>query len=161
MGGKFQMTFVGEGYAAGAMKVMVDQLGLAGCTTFAGVVRDRRALSAHYARADCFLFPSQYDTNGLVVIEAAAFGVPSLLIQGSDAAEGVRDGVNGFLAGDSVRAYAAKLRQVISHPEAAAAAGAGARRSLYRSWQTAVTEVRDRYIRLIRRSERCGEPIPA
>ena len=68
------------------------------------------------------------------MIEAAAFGVPSLLIRGSAAAEGVEDGVNGFLAGSSVQAYAAKLRQVIAHPDAVARAGAGARQSLYRSW---------------------------
>lgn len=161
MGGRFRMVFVGEGYAACAMKAMAERLGLSDRTTFAGVVRDRSALSSYYAQADCFLFPSQYDTKGLVVIEAAAFGLPSLLIRGSAAAEGVEDGVNGFLAGSSVPAYAAKLRQVIAHPEAAARAGAGTRLSLYRSWETAVAEVRDRYIRLIRRTQRCGEPISA
>jgi len=161
MGVRFRMVFVGGGYAKEAIKAMVERLGLSNCTTFAGVVHDRPALASYYAQANCFLFPSIYDNNPLVVMEAAAFGVPSLLIRDSGAAEGVVDGVNGFLAENSVQAYAAKLRQVIAHPEAAARAGAGARQSLYRSWQTAVAEVRDRYISLVRKTQRLGEPIPA
>jgi 1,2-diacylglycerol 3-alpha-glucosyltransferase len=161
MGGRFRVAFIGNGYAAGPMKTMVARLDMSGCTIFTGVVRDRAALASCYARADCFLFPSQYDTNGLVVIEAAAFGVPSLLTQGADAAEGVEDGVNGFLAANSVRAYSAKLRWLLAHPAAVARAGAGARLSHYRSWRTTVAEVRDRYLRLLRRRQPCGEPIPA
>ncbi len=160
-GGRFRAAFVGEGYAAGALKALASKLGLSGCAAFTGVVRDRAALASCYARADCFLFPSRYDTNGLVVIEAAAFAVPSLLTRGSDASAGVEDGVNGFLAAACVRDYAAKLLWLLAHPEAAARAGAGARLSLYRSWRTAADEVRDRYIRLLRRRQLCGEPIPA
>jgi 1,2-diacylglycerol 3-alpha-glucosyltransferase len=160
-GKPFRVAFIGEGYAAGALKALVARMGLSGCATFTGVVRDRAALASCYARADCFLFPSRYDTNGLVVIEAAAFGVPALLTRDSDAAEGVEDGINGFLAAASAQAYAAKLRWLLAHPDAVAGAGAGARLSLYRSWRTAAGEVRDRYIRLLRRRQLCGEPIPA
>ena len=150
MGANFRMELLGEGYAAGEMKAMAARLGLADCTTFVGVVRDRSALAAHYARADCLLFPSVYDNNPLVVMEAAAFGVPSLLIRDSGASEGVTDGVNGFLAENSVASYAAKLHRLIAEPEAVDRAGAEARRSLYRSWPGVVAEVRDRYLRLVR-----------
>jgi 1,2-diacylglycerol 3-alpha-glucosyltransferase len=160
-GGTFRMVFIGEGYASAALEDMVARLGLSDCTTFTGVMHDRAALASCYARADCFLFPSLYDTNGLVVIEAAAFGVPSLLIQGSDAAEGVTDGINGFLADNSVQDYSAKLRWLLGHAEAARGAGNGARLSLYRSLSSTVEEVRERYIRLKHKRQLCGEPISA
>ena len=49
-----------------------------------------RRIRAWYCRADLFLFPSTFDTNGLVVREAAACGLASVLIAGSCAAEDVR-----------------------------------------------------------------------
>jgi 1,2-diacylglycerol 3-alpha-glucosyltransferase len=161
MGDKFRMIFVGEGYAATALAARVDALGLSGCTRFAGVVHDRAVLAACYARANCLLFPSLYETNGLVVHEAAAFGVPSLLVEGSAASEGAQDGVNAFIAGNSVKAYAARLHDLIGHRGVLAAVGAEARQSLYHSWADAIAEVRSRYLRLIRRTELCGEPKPA
>jgi 1,2-diacylglycerol 3-alpha-glucosyltransferase len=157
MGGMFRMAFVGEGYAAGAMRSMVTRLGLPGCTTFTGVVRDRKDLSSCYARADCLLFPSRYDTNGLVVVEAAAFGVPSLLTPGSAAAEGVEDGLNGFLVADRVEAYSAKLRWLLAHPNAVSKAGAEARHSLFWSMRSTLAEVRERYVRLVRKRQLSGE----
>ena len=150
-GAAFRMAFVGEGYAAGALKNMAAALGLADRTLFTGVVRDRAAVSACYARADCFLFPSRYDTNGMVVLEAAAFGVPSLLTTGSDAAAEVEDGTNGFLAANDVKAYASKLLWLLAHPNAVSRAGDGAQRTLYRSRSTSVGEVRERYLRLVRK----------
>jgi 1,2-diacylglycerol 3-alpha-glucosyltransferase len=147
-GVSFRMAFVGEGYAAGALKSMVARLGLSDRTVFTGVVRDREALSACYARADCFLFPSRYDTSGMVVAEAAAFEVPAVLTEGSDAAAEVEDGVNGFLAANSMEAYSAKLRWLLAHPAAVRRAGVGARLTLHHSWQAVVSEVRDRYLRL-------------
>jgi 1,2-diacylglycerol 3-alpha-glucosyltransferase len=161
MGAKFRMVFVGEGCDAGDMKAMAERLGLADCTTFIGVVHDRAALASHYAQADCLLLPSVYDNNPLVVMEAAAFRVPSLLIRDSGAAEGVADGVNGFLAENSVASYAAKLRRLIAEPEPVDLAGAGARRSLYRSWQSVVAEVRDRYLRLVQTTRHRGKPVSA
>jgi glycosyltransferase involved in cell wall biosynthesis len=52
------------------------------------------------ARASCLLLPSSREGYGLVVIEAAAAGTPSVVVAGPDnaAVELVEDGVNGFLA---------------------------------------------------------------
>jgi glycosyltransferase involved in cell wall biosynthesis len=52
------------------------------------------------ARATCLVLPSSREGYGLVVIEAAAHGTPSVVVAGEDnaAAELVQDGVNGFVA---------------------------------------------------------------
>jgi glycosyltransferase involved in cell wall biosynthesis len=52
------------------------------------------------ARASCLLLPSSREGYGLVVIEAAAAGTPSVVVAGKDnaAVELIEDGVNGFVA---------------------------------------------------------------
>jgi 1,2-diacylglycerol 3-alpha-glucosyltransferase len=147
-GAAFTMVLVGGGYAAGKLTALVRSLGLGARCRFTGVLRDRQTLSDCYARADLLLFPSLYDTCGLVVKEAAAFGAPALLLRGAAAAAGVRDEVNGFLSEASVPAYAARLAALLARPGLMARAGEGARRSLYRSWQQVAREVKERYLEL-------------
>ena len=52
------------------------------------------------ARALCLLLPSRREGYGLVVVEAAACGTPSVLVRDPDnaATELVEEGVNGFVA---------------------------------------------------------------
>jgi glycosyltransferase involved in cell wall biosynthesis len=53
-------------------------------------------LAAHYASGDLFLFPSQTETFGNVVLEAMASGLATLGFDYAATAEHVRAGVNGF-----------------------------------------------------------------
>ena len=152
MGGRFKVAFVGEGYAEKSLRLMSSRLGLDRRTIFVGVLRDREALSACYARADCFLFPSLYDTCGLVVREAAAFEVPSVVIEGSAAAQQIVDGTNGFATENSVQAYAGKLALLLEDQQLLHRNGEGARRSLCMSWKDAVRDVKERYLSLLGRS---------
>lgn len=76
---------------------------------FVGALRDREAIRAWYTRGDLLLFPSTFDTNGLVVREAAACGLGSLLIRGSCAAEGIQDGETGILVEETAESLAGAL----------------------------------------------------
>jgi glycosyltransferase involved in cell wall biosynthesis len=53
-----------------------------------------------FARASCHVLPSAREGYGMVVIEAAAAGTPTVVVAGPDnaAAELIEDGVNGFVA---------------------------------------------------------------
>jgi glycosyltransferase involved in cell wall biosynthesis len=55
------------------------------------------------ARALCLLLPSRREGYGLVVVEAASLGTPSVLVRDPDnaATELIEPGVNGFLAASS------------------------------------------------------------
>ncbi len=53
------------------------------------------ALAAHYASADIFLFPSQTETFGNVILEAMASGLAVVAFDDAAAKEHVRDGDNG------------------------------------------------------------------
>jgi glycosyltransferase involved in cell wall biosynthesis len=58
------------------------------------------------ARALCMLLPSSREGYGLIVVEAAAAGTPSVVVRGEDnaATELIEEGVNGFVAGSAAPA---------------------------------------------------------
>jgi glycosyltransferase involved in cell wall biosynthesis len=58
-----------------------------------------QSVEAALARALCLVLPSSREGYGLVVVEAATAGTPSIVVRGDDnaATELVEDGVNGFV----------------------------------------------------------------
>ena len=149
----FKMFFVGNGYAAEAMKEMVTEKGLDSQVTFVGTVTERETIKRYYAVADLFLFPSLYDTDGLVVKEAAALHTPSVLVETATAASIIIDNENGFLIPNDLDAFATRLRELIHDPKRVHRVGVQASRSIVRSWEDVVGEVLERYNRLISRKK--------
>ncbi|MBQ6389462.1 MAG: glycosyltransferase [Mogibacterium sp.] len=141
----FRMVFVGGGGDEAEVRAYTEELGLAGKVIFTGAISDRSKLRAWYTRADLFLFPSTFDTNGLVVREAAASDTASVIIEGSCASEGVTDGRNGFLIEENAESLAAKLTELAAAPERMKAVGKTAGDELYISWHDAVAHAYERY----------------
>ena len=139
----FRMVFVGGGGDFDQVKAYSEKLGLAKKVFFAGPVHQREALRAWYCRADLFLFPSSFDTNGLVVREAAACALGSVLIAGSCAAEGVTNERNGLLIEENAQSLAHCLCGLSK--EAMSLIGSYAQKELYLSWEDAVKAARERY----------------
>ena len=146
----FRMFFVGTGYAENEMKELVDSLGIADKVTFVGRVTDRELLKKYYAAADLFLFPSLYDTDGLVVREAAALGTPSVMLKEASASGMLTDGETGFRIAGTLDSYEALLRALAADPARLKAVGLGAR-SIVRSWEDIAGEALDRYNALLTR----------
>ena len=141
----FRMVFVGDGMEKEEIVSYSRSLGLEGKVLFSEAIRNRERIRAWYCRADLFLFPSTFDTNGLVVREAAACALASVLIRGSCAAEDVTDGESGFLIEENADSMASMLRRLIAAPESMARVGEGAQRELYVSWEEAVSRAYRRY----------------
>ena len=156
----FRMIFVGKGPDKELLEDRAKTLGLfgdgirGGKCLFVGPVYDRDRLRAWNTRADLFLFPSTFDTNGLVVREAAACGLASVLIKNSCAAEGVRDGHNGFLIGESAAELAATLLKTGKNLSRLHEAGSHASDELYMSWQSSVKMAYERYQAVIDEKKR-------
>ena len=146
----FRMFFVGTGYAAEEMKALVSERGLDRKVRFEGMITDRARLTDYYAASDLFLFPSLYDTAGLVVQEAAALGSPSVMAREATAASVIHDGQDGFLTDNDPDKMAALLRSLIHDPERVHRVGVQAGKSLVRSWEDCVDEVLERYNALLR-----------
>ncbi|MEI7898360.1 MAG: glycosyltransferase [bacterium] len=148
-GKSFRMVFVGEGYAAKEMLKLVTQYKIQDKVVFLGVITDRRALQDIYAASDLLVFPSVYDNSPLVLQEAAAFDVPSVVVNSSSSAEGIIDGVNGFLIENEVASLVNKISELMKHPSAIKLAGEGARKSLHHPWEQIVDDVYMRYSDII------------
>ncbi|MBD5113170.1 MAG: glycosyltransferase family 4 protein [Ruminococcaceae bacterium] len=148
----YRMMIVGDGMDRAEMEDYARELGIADKCIFTGAVTDREELRVYYTAGELFLFPSEYDTNGIVVREAAACGVGSLLISGSCAAEGITDGRTGILTDANPQAIAQKLEFALSHRDEIHQIGERAMNEVYLSWEDAVKRAYDRYPAVV---ERC------
>jgi glycosyltransferase involved in cell wall biosynthesis len=91
--------FLGDGPERAALDAAIVQHGLSGVVSAPGFV-DAATLDAEMRRALCLLLPSRREGYGLVVVEAAAKGTPSVVVAGEDnaATELIVEGINGTVA---------------------------------------------------------------
>ncbi|MDR1565426.1 MAG: glycosyltransferase [Oscillospiraceae bacterium] len=148
-GNQFKAIFVGNGGEFEDIKAYAKRLGASSYVYFAGAVREREKLRAYYSRANLLLFPSTYDTSGLVVKEAAACDTPALLIRGSCAAEGVEDGFSGFLCEDNLISCTDVLINALSNSTRLASIGKNAGRYVYLSWEDSIRKAYARYEEIV------------
>ena len=157
-GRDFRMVFVGGGGDKEEIVAYAHELGLDDRTIFVEPIRDRERIRAWYCRADLFLFPSTFDTNGLVVREAAACALPSVLVRGSCAAEDAADGETAFLIEENAASMADCLRRLHGRRELVRQVGAEAQRQLYLSWEDAVANACEGYGAVIEKYRSGGYP---
>ncbi len=143
-GRKFRAVFVGDGMDREEIMAYAAEKGLDECI-FPGAVRDRERLRGYFSRADLFMFTNNYDTNGIVVKEAAACDCPSLLLSGSCASEGVVNGQNGLLIDEDPKQFADSIAIAWDNPEKLRNMGVDAAHSIYLSWEDAVATAYRRY----------------
>lgn len=144
-GRPFLLVLAGQGPDAEAIGQAARMLGLGEDTLLTGHVRDDKLLFGLYQCASLFVFPSLYDTSGMVVREAAAMETASVVTTGSAPAEPIRDGENGFLCRDTPEDLARVLREALADPERLAAVGKNARKTIYLSWDAIIDEAVRRY----------------
>jgi glycosyltransferase involved in cell wall biosynthesis len=94
---------------------MADALGTMPATRFAGVL-DPARLALCYADATVFGFPSLADTQGMVLVEAKAAGLPSVCVASFGPMVVVRDGVDGLLVSNDEEQFARALLRVLREP---------------------------------------------
>ena len=145
----FSMVFVGEGSAYAEMQRLVRQMHLHNHVLFTGLISDRDILKKLYACSDLFVFPSVYDNAPLVMMEAAAYQVPSIVVKGASAAECIQDQVNGFMIDNNHLSLAAKIKYLSLHPDKIKRAGENAATSIYRNWEDIVATVYMKYADII------------
>jgi glycosyltransferase involved in cell wall biosynthesis len=67
-------------------------------------------LAAHFASADCFVFPSRTETFGNVILEALASGLPAASVPAPGPVDLIVEGVNGAIDDQLLRACLRALR---------------------------------------------------
>lgn len=147
----FRAFFVGDGYDLPDIKSYATDIGLQDHTVFTGPLFDREQLRVFYSITDLFLFPSTYDTCGIVVKEAAACNCPSLLVENSGASEGAVHGENAFLAQENAASCAQVVMQALSDRDNLKTVGINAGKTLYLSWSDVVDRAYARYEEILNR----------
>ena len=142
----FTLLLAGRGPDQGKLEKLCDELDLRDRVGFLGFIGNGEELRSLYTLADLFVFPSVYDNAPMVVREAAANGTPALLVRGSCSAEGVTDGVNGYLCEDSVEDIARGIREALP---TCREVGMHARASIPKPWHVIIQDVIGRYQALI------------
>jgi phosphatidylinositol alpha 1,6-mannosyltransferase len=90
--GDFRFLIVGTGSERGWLEQNMRH------AEFTGVLKGE-ALARAYANLDLFIFPSQTDTFGNVVLEAQASGIPAIVSADGGPKFIIRNGVTGYVAG--------------------------------------------------------------
>jgi glycosyltransferase involved in cell wall biosynthesis len=98
---ELRATIFGDGPQLGEVRAAIAAAGAEDVIEAPGFVEAER-LEDTMARAACLILPSTREGYGLVVVEAASMGVPSVLVAAPDNAstEHIVEGVNGFVAPD-------------------------------------------------------------
>ncbi len=91
--------FLGDGPERPALERAIAKHGLGEIVRAPGFA-DGETVEREMSRATCMLLPSRREGYGLVVVEAAALGTPSVVVAGEDnaATELIEEGVNGTVA---------------------------------------------------------------
>jgi glycosyltransferase involved in cell wall biosynthesis len=121
------LVVAGEGPAREALQRRVDQLGLGSNVVFIGYLERGQPLWDCYAAGDAFVFASRTETQGLVLLEALALGVPVISTAELGTSDVLKDCAGALIAGNSVADFAAKTLSVLNHRELRLALGARAR----------------------------------
>ncbi|MEA3275224.1 MAG: glycosyltransferase [Pseudomonadota bacterium] len=111
------LVIAGEGPARRGLETLTKRLGLRDNLLFVGYLERDGALEDCYCAGDAFVFASRTETQGLVLLEAMALGVPvvSTAIMGT---QEVLDGGHGCLiAEDDEADFAAKAVRLLTEPD--------------------------------------------
>jgi glycosyltransferase involved in cell wall biosynthesis len=111
-----QLVLVGQGTETERLRRMAGHLPVARRIRFLGL-RPHDSLAECYQAADVFLFASETETQGLVLAEAAACGLPAVAVDAPGCDEVVRDGDTGILTKGDPAALAEAVIGLLLDPE--------------------------------------------
>lgn len=125
----FVLKIVGDGPEKKNLIDLASRFRLQNFVRFEGY-KQKEQLVDYYAEADCFLFPTEFDIWGLVLVEAMAAGLPCIAsIHAGATHDLIIDGVNGFAMDfeDSIET-ANKIEMILDDPQYARRIGEEASR---------------------------------
>jgi len=107
------LIFVGEGREKENIHRQAKQLGINSQIYFTGAIPYIH-MPQVYADADAFLFASKTETQGMVIYEALATGLPVIAVQDLAFSSVLIDGYNGYMTNKNTKNYAKKILQILN-----------------------------------------------
>lgn len=106
------LVIVGHGGELGNLRRLASRLGLSKQIHFTQKV-ETELMQDIYAGADIFVFASKTETQGICVLEAAASGLPIVIIKDAAFDNLAIDGITGFNVPSDQKIFVQKVRQLL------------------------------------------------
>jgi 1,2-diacylglycerol 3-alpha-glucosyltransferase len=135
------LVIAGEGPALPALRKQAEALRIEDHVRFVGYLPRHEGLRDCYAAADVFTFASKTETQGLVLLEAMAIGLPVLAIPALGAAEIIKPARGAVPGADTPAAFATQLVDLLNSQDRLAAMSEEAIR-FARQWDADAQAVR-------------------
>ena len=110
------LVIAGEGPALPSLRRLVADRGLHASVQFIGYLERRNELPACYAAADVFVFASRTETQGLVLLEAMAAGLPVVALAEMGTVDILGAGRGAVVPEDNPYAFALAVADVLRDP---------------------------------------------
>ncbi len=107
------LVIAGEGPARPGLERLAQRLGVAGNLLFLGYLDRNGPLEDCYRAGDAFVFASRTETQGLVLLEAMALGVPVVALAIMGTKEVLGAGRGSLIAEDDEADFAAKVLRIL------------------------------------------------
>jgi 1,2-diacylglycerol 3-alpha-glucosyltransferase len=122
------MLIVGDGSQKNHLIKLCHELGIAERVHFTGFISAQAGLPEIYRAASLFVTASEIETQGIVLLEAAASGLPIVAVHATSIPEIVHDGINGYLteSGD-IHGMANAMTLLLDGPDKAKLMGRASR----------------------------------
>ena len=136
---KTLLVLVGRGPHVKSVQDHVQSLRIQDRVMFTGAAPHDQ-IPHFMAAADLFVFPSRAETQGLVLVEAMATGLPVVALHGTGSDDVLADTGAGVLAQPDEAAFAEAILRTLADPDRLATMGQAARRAAQRYSVAALTE---------------------
>lgn len=110
----FHLLMVGGGPELEYYKRKTADWGLKNLITFTGMI-EKKETNKIFGACDLFVFPSITETQGIVITEAMASGIPAIAVNKMGPSDIIQDGEDGFLVPLNKKQFADKIEFLIDN----------------------------------------------
>lgn len=108
----FRLLIIGDGHQRGRLQQRIHDLELLGWVTLLGSVAPAE-MPLYYGLGDLFVFTSKSETQGMVLLEAMAAGLPVVAVRSSGTDDVIREGFNGYKTAGNQSAWMARISELM------------------------------------------------
>lgn len=131
----FNFIFLGYGPEQSHMQKICRENGLENVVKFTGKIDSSNEKAVIIKNSNLLVFPSTYDTDGIVKIECACYEVPTICIENTGVASSMVNNQNAFIEKYTKEAFVKKIDYLIKNVDFVKKIGKNAKQELYITWE--------------------------